>query len=76
MKGKAFKPTGTPLYELEHILLHQDELEAIRLCDLEGLFQEQAGEKMGGVSGYCAAPAGLGQKKGSGGTGRRCCYYL
>ena len=47
MCGRAFKPTGTPLAELRRIRLHDDELEALRLCDLEGLFQEQAGERMG-----------------------------
>jgi len=45
--GKAFKPTGTPLRELTKIHLQEDELEALRLCDLQGLFQEQAGAKMG-----------------------------
>lgn len=44
--GKVFKPTCTPLRELKKINLHQDELEAFRLCDYQGLFQEQAGEKM------------------------------
>lgn len=47
MCGKVFKPTCTPLRELQRIHLQQDELEALRLCDLQGLFQEQAGEKMG-----------------------------
>jgi len=45
--GRAFKPTGKPLAELEKICLYRDELEALKLCDYEGLFQEQAGEKMG-----------------------------
>lgn len=45
--GNAFKPTGTPLTELKTIQLFRDELEALKLCDFEGLFQEQAGEKMG-----------------------------
>jgi len=45
--GHAFKPTGTPLQELTTITLYRDELEALRLCDLEGLFQQQAGERMG-----------------------------
>ena len=27
--------------------MYHDELEALRLCDYEGLFQEQAGEQMG-----------------------------
>lgn len=47
MHGKVFKPAGTPLYEMEQILIFSDELEALRLCDLEGLVQEEAGKKMG-----------------------------
>jgi predicted DNA-binding protein (UPF0251 family) len=46
-KGGAYKPTGTPLSELRQIILYRDELEALKLCDFEGLFQEQAGERMG-----------------------------
>ena len=45
--GKAFKPTGTPLKKLQQITLYRDELEALKLCDFEGLFQQQAGERMG-----------------------------
>ena len=45
--GRAFKPTGISLRELDRITLYRDELEALKLCDLEGLFQEQAGERMG-----------------------------
>ena len=45
-KGKAFKPTGIPLTELEKIVLYTDELEALKLCDLDGLTQEEAGLKM------------------------------
>lgn len=45
--GRAFKPTGTPLTSLTRIGLQRDELEALRLCDMEGLFQEEAGERMG-----------------------------
>ncbi|WP_041278058.1 DUF134 domain-containing protein [Desulfotalea psychrophila] len=44
---RAFKPTGRPLSEIEQVEIYQDELEALRLCDGEGLTQEQAGEKMG-----------------------------
>ncbi len=33
--------------ELEVLTLGEDELEALRLCDLEGLDQEGAGERMG-----------------------------
>ena len=47
LPGQAFKFNGVPLRQLKQIPLHHDELEALRLCDLEGLFQEQAGEKMG-----------------------------
>ena len=45
--GRAFKPTGTPLSELKQISLHRDELEALRLCDSEGMTQEEAGQSMG-----------------------------
>ncbi len=33
--------------ELEQIKMYRDELEVLKLCDLEGLFQGEAGEKMG-----------------------------
>ena len=45
--GKAFKPTGTPLTELGQVELYRDELEALRLCDGEGMTQEEAGQSMG-----------------------------
>jgi predicted DNA-binding protein (UPF0251 family) len=45
--GQIFKPNGIPMRSLQQISLFRDELEALRLCDLEGLFQEQAGERMG-----------------------------
>ena len=41
-----FKPRGIPLSALEEVILAVDEFEAIRLADLEGLYQEQAAEKM------------------------------
>jgi uncharacterized protein len=41
-----FKPRGVPLSELEEVVLSVDEFEAIRLADLEGLYQELAAEKM------------------------------
>jgi len=47
MAGRAFKPTGTPMGELHQIVMAPDELEALKLCDYDGLFQERAGEKMG-----------------------------
>ncbi len=45
--SSVFKPAGIPLKELERIHLPDDELEALRLCDGEGLTQEEAGERMG-----------------------------
>lgn len=42
-----FKPAGVPARELEQLRLGVDELEAIRLVDLEGLSHEQAAAAMG-----------------------------
>jgi len=42
-----FKPQGVPLRLLGELVLKLDELEALRLADLEGLSQEEAGQKMG-----------------------------
>ena len=39
-----FKPAGIPRKQLKQVKLSVDELEAIRLADLEGLYQEQAAE--------------------------------
>jgi predicted DNA-binding protein (UPF0251 family) len=41
-----YKPRGVPLSVLEQVTLTVDELEAIRLTDLEGLYQADAAEKM------------------------------
>ena len=41
-----FKPKGIPLSILEEVVLTVDECEAIRLADLESLYQEQAAERM------------------------------
>jgi predicted DNA-binding protein (UPF0251 family) len=41
-----FKPAGIPLRELEEVCLSVEELEAIRLKDIEDLEQEQCAEKM------------------------------
>ncbi|HBH87923.1 MAG TPA: hypothetical protein DDY17_10050 [Syntrophaceae bacterium] len=45
-ESRYFKPRGIPLSALEEINLTIDEFEAIRLADLEGLYQEQAAERM------------------------------
>lgn len=42
-----FKPRGIPVSELEEVILSFEELEAVRLSDLEGCYQEQAADKMG-----------------------------
>jgi predicted DNA-binding protein (UPF0251 family) len=42
-----FKPRGIPCSSLEEVVLTKDELEAVRLADLEALYQEEAAEKMG-----------------------------
>jgi uncharacterized protein len=41
-----FKPAGIPMRDLEETRLSIEEIEAIRLKDLEGLDQEQGAEKM------------------------------
>lgn len=46
-KYEVFKPNGIPLVELEEIILSLDELEALRLSDLDGLYQEAAARAMG-----------------------------
>jgi len=45
-ESSYFKPRGIPLCSLEEVVLTMDEFEAIRLADLEGLYQEEAAEKM------------------------------
>jgi predicted DNA-binding protein (UPF0251 family) len=42
-----FKPCGVPLHALHETCLTLDELEAVRLADLEGLYQEEAALHMG-----------------------------
>jgi predicted DNA-binding protein (UPF0251 family) len=42
-----YKPAGVPGRLLEQIVLSVDELEALRLTDLEGQLQEQAAQQMG-----------------------------
>jgi predicted DNA-binding protein (UPF0251 family) len=42
-----FKPAGIPVSRLEEVALSVDELEALRLADLEGLYQDDAAGRMG-----------------------------
>jgi predicted DNA-binding protein (UPF0251 family) len=44
---QVFKPAGTPLRDMEQVIIGRDEMEAMYLCDSEGLNQEAAGERMG-----------------------------
>lgn len=46
-QAAIYKPAGVPLEGLRLIQLFQEELEALRLADLEGLTQEAAAEHMG-----------------------------
>jgi predicted DNA-binding protein (UPF0251 family) len=41
-----FRPAGVPCSSLEEIILSVDEMEAIRLADLEGMHHEQAAGQM------------------------------
>jgi predicted DNA-binding protein (UPF0251 family) len=43
----VFKPAGIPLKDLARVEIGQDEIEALRLCDSQGLTQEAAGLQMG-----------------------------
>jgi predicted DNA-binding protein (UPF0251 family) len=42
-----FKPAGVPVAQLEEVVLSVDELEALRLADLRGQYQDEAAQHMG-----------------------------
>lgn len=42
-----YKPRGVPMCDLEEVVIGLDGLEALRWVDLEGLSQEEAGDRMG-----------------------------
>jgi predicted DNA-binding protein (UPF0251 family) len=44
--ARIFKPIGIPARELEQVVMTLDEFEAVRLADLDGLYQEQAAGRM------------------------------
>jgi uncharacterized protein len=46
-RGKAFKPTCVPMSEVKQIAMHREELEVLKLCDLDDLTQAEAGDRMG-----------------------------
>ncbi len=47
IQARVFKPAGIPGRDLEEVCLGFDEAEALRLADLEGLYQEAAARSMG-----------------------------
>ena len=44
---RVYKPRGIPLREMKTTQISLDQFEALRLCDVERLDQEEAGRKMG-----------------------------
>ncbi|MCD6172629.1 MAG: DUF134 domain-containing protein [Sulfurimonas sp.] len=42
----CFKPCGVERKSLEMIVIYEDEMEAIRLADLESLYQQECADKM------------------------------
>jgi len=46
-KSGYYKPQGIPMRLLEEVTIHVEELEALRLIDVEGLYQEDAAKDMG-----------------------------
>lgn len=47
LKAAYFEPRGIPLTDLEEVVLEVDEMEAVRLADFEGKYQEEAAKQMG-----------------------------
>jgi len=58
-----FKPRGIPLNELEEVVLLPDELEALKLYEVDGLDQTKAAEKMKISQPTCARLLGSAHKK-------------
>ena len=49
-----FKPQGIPAHQLEHIILHVDEYEALRLVDFLGMDLESAAKELSVSRATCA----------------------
>jgi len=45
--GVCFKPCGVQRRLLDRVILDEDEMEAVRLADLESLYQQECADKMG-----------------------------
>jgi predicted DNA-binding protein (UPF0251 family) len=61
--SRVFKPAAIPLSELQTVPLGLDELEAMRLCDVEGLDQSRAGMQMAISRGTVQRLLARGRKK-------------
>ena len=59
----VIKPVGVPTRSLEKINLDIDELEALSLCDSQGLSQADAGERMAVSRGTVQRLVNSGRKK-------------
>ena len=44
--GVCFKPCGIERVKLQRVVLDEDEMEAIRLSDLKGLYQQECADRM------------------------------
>jgi predicted DNA-binding protein (UPF0251 family) len=60
---ELIKPAGIPSHALDKTFLKMDELEAMRLCDSEGLSQQLAGERMNISRGSVQRLVSSGRKK-------------
>jgi len=43
----CFKPCGVERKSLDSVVVYEDEMEAIRLADLESMYQQECSDKMG-----------------------------
>lgn len=46
-RADYYKPRGIPVTQLDETVLRLEELESLRLVDLEGMYQEDAAREMG-----------------------------
>lgn len=46
-ESRGFRPIGRPIWSVPQVTLGLDGVEALRLADVEGLYQEAAAEQMG-----------------------------
>lgn len=73
---RAFKPTQIPMSELEQIHLNREELETLRLCDLLGHSQKEAGEQMGVSRGTIQRTVKIARKKVARALVERCALIM